>query len=184
MIVCIIITLAFIFYQSLLPSEKSASFSDFVGDFLTSFISGSSDAEQSGGNLQQPENNVTDSGAPDAPVAKYPKLRKAAHFTEHGILGVWVLLLLIAMESERRLLTVVSPIRFKTFLLSLNIGVIVALVDETIQIFSNRSAEVVDMWIDISGYFTFTVILYVGFVVFRFFKIRNIRRHIHERGDK
>ena len=69
-------------------------------------------------------------------------VRKMAHFTEFAALGV------------------VASLLFKLFLKNKNVymlilalcGVFVALMDETIQIFSNRGSSVRDVWIDVFGY--------------------------------
>ena len=69
-------------------------------------------------------------------------LRKLAHFSEYGLLGViWVCLLLANRLTPRRcILPAVSACLFT------------ALVDETIQLFvPGRSGMVADIWIDFSG---------------------------------
>ena len=70
-------------------------------------------------------------------------LRKASHFTEFLFLGVgFKLLLTVSMERVReRDLTLAY------------LGLLIPLLDETIQMFSlERSPEVRDIWIDASGY--------------------------------
>ena len=67
-------------------------------------------------------------------------LRKCAHFTEYFILGVLVLL------SQRH-----TGIRYKVFT-GLVIGMLVASVDETIQLFvSGRSGQISDVLLDTAG---------------------------------
>ena len=69
-------------------------------------------------------------------------VRKAAHFTEYGILGV-----LLALEMAQF-------VRgwFRRFVEPLLLALSVAFVDETIQLFVvGRSGEVRDMWIDVAG---------------------------------
>ncbi|MBR4425404.1 MAG: VanZ family protein [Oscillospiraceae bacterium] len=61
-------------------------------------------------------------------------LRKLAHVTEFALLGFWLILLL----------------RGKC-LIALMIGFLAAALDESIQLFSDRSAEVQDIWIDFAG---------------------------------
>ena len=76
-------------------------------------------------------------------------VRKIAHFVEFAALGV------------------VSSLLFKGFLKSKSIyllivalcGFFVALMDETIQIFSNRGSSVRDVWIDVFGYVAGAVIV-------------------------
>ena len=70
-------------------------------------------------------------------------LRKAAHFSEYGLLGV---------EFSRNLLD--FPL----------IGMLCAVTDETIQIFSGRGSLVSDVWIDTAGFstgFFLTVLLFL-----------------------
>ena len=74
-------------------------------------------------------------------------LRKAAHFSEYGLLGVEFSLLL-----GRNLLD--FPL----------IGMLCAVTDETIQIFSGRGSLVSDVWIDAAGFstgFFLTVLLFL-----------------------
>ncbi len=69
-------------------------------------------------------------------------VRKAAHFTEYGVLGV-----LLALEMAQF-------VRgwFRRFVEPLFLALSVAFVDETIQLFVvGRSGEVRDMWIDVAG---------------------------------
>ena len=77
-------------------------------------------------------------------------LRKAAHFTEYAILGA---LLFGAMRAEGR------P-RLGAFQTAL--GLLTAMADETIQLFSaGRSGQITDVWIDFAGFLT-------GYLLFRF----------------
>jgi len=69
-------------------------------------------------------------------------VRKAAHFTEYGVLGV-----LLALEMAQF-------VRgwFRRFVEPLLLALSVAFIDETIQLFVvGRSGEVRDMWIDVAG---------------------------------
>lgn len=65
-------------------------------------------------------------------------VRKAAHFTEFAVLGTELAVL------KHRLIR--PP--FTAALLS---GLLVALTDETLQLFSGRTSSVTDVWIDFSG---------------------------------
>lgn len=69
-------------------------------------------------------------------------VRKAAHLTEFAILGAVFLLLSgeYTKDSAKRALS------------SIIVGVCVPLIDETIQIFSNRGSALSDVWIDALGY--------------------------------
>ena len=71
-------------------------------------------------------------------------LRKAAHFSEYGLLGVEFSLLL-GLQHDK-------------------IGMLCAVTDETIQIFSGRGSLVSDVWIDTAGFstgFFLTVLLFL-----------------------
>lgn len=62
-------------------------------------------------------------------------VRKCAHIAEFLLLAVWLMLLL-----EKRIQT------------TLLCGVLTALIDETIQLFTGRTSCVSDVWIDIGGF--------------------------------
>ena len=69
-------------------------------------------------------------------------VRKSAHFTEYMILGI-----LLCMEFSTYLYGVL-----KRFSIPALVGLLVAFLDETIQLFvEGRSGEVRDMWIDLAG---------------------------------
>ena len=77
-------------------------------------------------------------------------IRKAAHFTEFAILAV-----LIAIAFE----TFVKP-GIKLALNTVFSGLFAAFADETIQLFvEGRSGEIKDMWIDLAGVCTGTIII-------------------------
>ena len=72
-------------------------------------------------------------------------LRKMAHFSEYAVLG-----LLLRINFQRHLIV------------SLFLGLSVALTDETIQLFiEGRSGSVIDIWIDFSGILFSTLCLYL-----------------------
>ena len=69
-------------------------------------------------------------------------VRKMAHFIEFAALGVVASLLFKRFLKNKGI-----------YLLTLaSCGVFVALMDETIQIFSSRGSSVRDVWIDVFGY--------------------------------
>jgi VanZ family protein len=69
-------------------------------------------------------------------------VRKAAHFTEFFILGI-----LLCIEFSMELYGVL-----RRFTIPSLVGLLVAFIDETIQLFVvGRSGEVRDMWIDFAG---------------------------------
>lgn len=76
-------------------------------------------------------------------------IRKAAHFLEFALEG-WLAVLLLGAYG--------CPLR-RYAALAVLVGVLTALIDETIQLFSaGRSASVLDVWID-SGGFLFGLLL-------------------------
>lgn len=72
-------------------------------------------------------------------------IRKIAHFTEFGLLGVLIFLdMAFSFKINRQCVP-----------LALFIGLVIPMIDETIQLFSmGRSCAVVDVWLDFGGYVT------------------------------
>ena len=77
-------------------------------------------------------------------------LRKAAHFSEYALLGAEsaVLLNLLRGADNRPLA------RGRNLLDVPALGILTALIDETIQIFTGRGPMVADVWIDTAGFLT------------------------------
>lgn len=75
-------------------------------------------------------------------------IRKIAHFSEFGALGAEAVLYILFFAKDRR----------KSLLWTAQAPFIVGLTDETIQIFSGRGPEIADVWIDISGFYTFALL--------------------------
>ena len=146
-------TLMFTFSQSLLPPEESTEVSNEVKDFLETII------------------------PPDTPVGEYVQdnVRKIAHFVEYLVLGCFTALYVVifmpkteAMPKER--------IRFCIY--SLVIAHVVALFDETLQIFSKRGPAIVDVWLDTAGFFSSAVTIYaVFYIVMYIIKKINQKQH-------
>lgn len=87
-------------------------------------------------------------------------LRKAAHFSEYGLLGVEFSLLL-GLQHDKNGKNFQHGRNLLDFPL---IGMLCAVTDETIQIFSGRSSLVSDVWIDTAGFstgFFLTVLLFL-----------------------
>lgn len=120
-------TVAFIFVNSALPPEQSSEQSDAVGNFI--------------GQIIPPD---TDLGAF---VQQY--LRKIAHFTEYGLLGIEIALYILAFERKRAVV-----------LHSIAVPFAVGLIDESIQMASGRGPSIGDVWIDVGGFFTFSLLCY------------------------
>ena len=71
-------------------------------------------------------------------------VRKLAHFTEFGMLGAELILLTFLLQK----------LRLRTVLECLFMGLSAAVIDETIQIFSARGSQVVDVLLDFGGVIT------------------------------
>ena len=125
MLILVILTLCFIWGNSMLSSEQSAHMSDAVTEWMGGIPSD-----------EQP--------TPDAPWFRQDHLivRKSAHLLEFMLLGCELALLMggLALGYWHR----IGVLAF--------CGLLCSLVDETIQIFSHRTAAIVDVWIDILGY--------------------------------
>ena len=98
---------------------------------------------------------------PDTPVGGYVQdnVRKLAHFVEFSLLGIFVSL--YVYMSYRKI-----PVVIATYFS----GLLVALIDETIQIFSMRGANVADVWLDFLGYTVGTVIIYTVCSIYSFIR--------------
>ena len=95
---------------------------------------------------------------PDTSAGEFVKtnIRKLAHFTEFFMLGLWSALFVLLLKKKKG-----------GFIALLPFGLIVALLDETVQIFSNRGSSVKDVWIDAAGYVCAVItVLFVTFVAF------------------
>ena len=75
-----------------------------------------------------------------------------AHFCEYGLLGTQVAIGVFLWFKQK----------IKTASLSVGFALVIAFLDETVQIFSGRHSSVEDMWIDVFGFsFALTVVLSV-----------------------
>ena len=127
-------TLAFIWGNSVLGREASASQSSEVYETVAKPVF---DAVLG-------EDKVT-----------HNDFRKMTHFCEFMPLGLEACALVAAIKT---------PSFFKKdYLKILPYGFYVAFIDETIQVFSGRGAEIKDVWLDFSGY---VCALFLSFVVF------------------
>lgn len=116
-------TVAFIFVNSTLPADESQEQSDAIKDAILEVLPEDSEAYSF--------------------VDEY--IRKIAHFTEYGLLGIEVAVY-IALFERRRLRR--AP-------LALLLPLFVGFIDESIQIISDRGPSISDVWIDIGGFATF-----------------------------
>ena len=82
-------------------------------------------------------------------------VRKLAHFAEFGALGAEFVLLTILLKK----------VKLQSILNCLFVGLLVALTDETIQLFSARGSQVSDVWLDFSGVVTGALIIWLVYAV-------------------
>ena len=125
------LTVAFIFYNSCLPPEQSSEQSGAVGDFIATII------------------------PPDTDLGSFilTYLRKIAHFTEYGLLGIEIAIYVCIFEKKKK---------YKAALRALIIPLVVGFLDESIQIFSDRGPLISDVWIDVGGFITFSLLAYAA----------------------
>lgn len=132
-----VLTLAFIFWNSLQNSTQSHSQSGFFVEFFKNLL-----------------------GLSDQSLDSISYIvRKLAHFSEFALLGVEVSYL----KKRTKWLCKVSWGYAFLF------GVLVAITDESLQKFSDRTSSVTDVWIDFLG-FSFGILLLV--IVYAIIKIK------------
>lgn len=141
LLLLIALTLCVIWGNSLLPASVSAAMSGGIKDFLNSLIGITGGEGLSGDGW----------------------LRKAAHVTEFAVLGIELTVLFATYQKNRedqdaeglpvvRMNPGTRGIVLRAALL-LSCGFSVAVVDETIQLFSaGRAGMVQDVWIDFGGF--------------------------------
>ena len=125
----IVATLVFIFSNSMKPPAESVADSNAVKDVIATII--------------PPESNLG--------KKILDNIRKIAHFTEYGLLGIEASCLTALLAHKRRA-------RYLAAGKSLIFALVAAFLDETIQIFSSRGPMIADMWIDVGGFFTYSVL--------------------------
>lgn len=124
--ILIILTICFIFSNSLESREVSSEKSNAVMEMVEPLFEG-----------VVGEGNVTNH-----------LIRKTAHFVEFFTLGVLLtarFVLAFFSEEQQRCSKWIAPIT------ALGCGVLIAAMDETIQIFSHRGAQVQDVLLDSTG---------------------------------
>ena len=131
LIAVLILNLAFIWGNSLLDGDKSNALSDAVIGLMRRIVGFSGGG--SGGA------STGGSGTLSFLV------RKAAHMTEFLLLAVWAGML---------------DFRGKFLPQRLLFGLMTALVDETIQLYTGRTSLVTDVWIDYIGFAVGTVVVW------------------------
>lgn len=135
LIIAIVLTVVFIFSNSLKPKDQSLEDSNMVGGFISSLF------------------------PPESDIGKFilEYIRKIAHFTEYGLLGIEAALFIIFFFKKR----------IATALLSFNFSLVVAVIDESLQYLSDRGPSISDVWIDVGGFAFFTLLTYgIAFAVY------------------
>ena len=111
--------------QSCMNKTESAVYSDMVIDTVA------------------PVDELKEGG--EAEYGEYMRLnaivRKAAHVIEYALVGFQVMCILFLRKKTK----------IRDYITCVYIGLTVALVDETIQIFSSRGPLILDLWIDLGG---------------------------------
>ena len=139
----VILYIGFIFYNSLTPALESS--------------------RQSGGVLAMVLEAVDSMGMESGWITEH-LIRKTAHFAEYTLLGV-----LLSAAVRQYSVTVSTERLVKGWL-----GTLIPLTDETIQLFvEGRSGQISDVWLDMAGFFTGILTLWV---VGRYFKTRYSRK--------
>ena len=133
LVLAITLTVAFIVSNSMKTPVASTADSDAVKDFISSIIPPESDLGQ------LILNNI----------------RKIAHFTEYGLIGIELACLLAVVAAKRKT-------RYISAAKGLIFALIIAFIDETIQIFSSRGPSISDVWIDIGGFFTYSLLTHLA----------------------
>ena len=126
LLVAVIGTLSFIFINSALPPEKSEVISNSVGNAV---------------------GNIVNTETPTGSFIRL-NLRKIAHFTEYGLLGMELAAFVLLFVTGNK-----NKIKFALLLLCAPFAV--GFIDESIQLLSGRTASVKDVWIDVGGFMCF-----------------------------
>ena len=151
LIIGIICTLSFAFYQSALPPAESNEVSGGVSDALEPIIPS------------------------DTPIGEkvHTNIRQIAHFSEFFVLGIFVSLYCSLVSTKRLDL---SKVKIIFLLSSLGFGTVCASIDETIQIFSSRTPDIKDVLVDTAGYLLSVFIIYAVYFLI-YFVLNLIVRH-------
>ena len=134
--------LCFIWGNSLMPAEVSASFSEQVMDTciqpILSFLGETPSAD-----------GISDGD-------RMHLLRKAAHFTEYWILGMNLCWLFQILKEKG----------IHSFTMPLLLGILTAILDESIQLYSpGRSGQITDVWIDTAGLTLGIILVLTGYSI-------------------
>ena len=131
--IILVVSILAVWIHSAMPAAASSQESSWVMNLLRPFLE-----------LFVGRGNVTEH-----------LVRKLAHFAEYFVLGAELSLWMKWNVKDRKVLG-----RFAIVVLA---GLIVAFIDESIQLFSiGRSAEVADIWLDLTGVIAAGVVWMIG----------------------
>lgn len=129
-ILILLVALAFIWGNSLLPVPKSDAESKSVLELIRPFLE-----------FFVGKGNATDH-----------LVRKIAHFVEFAVLGSQILLLVWAKKMPAHDKTQpTARLVAQVLAHAVNYGFIAAFIDESIQMFSGRGNQIIDVWLDVAG---------------------------------
>lgn len=150
-LVLICLNMAFIWGNSLMPAEESSAFSQQVMDICIQPI------------LEFLGETALPEAAPEG--GEMHLLRKMAHFGEFMLLGANLSWLFHILEQK--------PLH--RFTMPLLLGMLTALLDETIQLSSpGRSGQITDVWIDTAGLALGIILVLTGYSIWTKHKKKTI----------
>ena len=135
-----------------------------------SILSIGSSAERSG-NLYEKLKGVLDFLFGEG-IITHDVFRKMAHGGEFFIFGLELNFLFLSLNKYQ----------VKTVIYILLCGFFVAVIDETLQIFSNRGSSLTDVWIDFGG--IFTACLIIGATYYLGYKISKLKQNKDIKSEK
>lgn len=151
LIALMICTVSFTFTQSALSKEASTQVSETVKEVIETILP----ADTETGEFVQ-EN-----------------VRELAHFFEFAALGFLVSLYVALYMPEMG----ICLSRKKAYIAaSYACAPIIALFDETIQFFSHRAPDVLDVWLDTAGYVSFATLTYAAFLLVVYIRKRRLSK--------
>lgn len=139
LLLCVLLTLCFIFGNSMASPEESGAASDKVNDIVSDVIE-----------------SVT--GKEDTAIESFfvTYSRKIAHVTEFALLGIEIFLLICFLHFTG----------FAAYFSGALLAFLFASIDEGIQMFSDRGDQVSDIFIDASGYIGAYLVCALVFFIF------------------
>lgn len=141
-IIFIIMTMLFIFQNSLTSGEASAETSGFISEKIQKIL--------------DPQKKID-------PYDFHVFIRKTAHFAEFSLLGAELMILTLLMEPFYY---------FKLIFMPLFISLLTGTADEYLQSFMTRTSSVTDVLIDFSGSVFGIAMIIFAFETFKFIRKR------------